>query len=417
MKKESMVVRIGLDDTDHPDSGCTTYSFDSLLKELSKIEGVIVRERMLVRLWPYASRRTRGNGALSAKIDIPSTSKEEFMFTCSAWFDELMSDISNLPDDQNSPSPALLISFGKVPEKWYWEAVRGQVRLEHREEEVTASGITVLSHPNKWGIIGASAAISWRPPRNHSWELVAWRKTELIGSKRTVSKNSVMKLSELFPDTFLNRDPTVDKGIIAPRTPCPVLYGIRGANQEAIESAHSWLQDIASNEKCDLWASHLSNQLSDDHLSGPSRGTVISEPNVTKGAHASLRVISEGSGETLVAFSEGGPVNRLLRQLSPGDLVSWMGLRSPDESIHLEKLKIVSASPRITSRPTCCGKTMRSKGRNQDLSCDKCKRKTPKYWLSEEWSPDVTITFDGWTQPPPSQRRHLSMPLEHGIPA
>ena len=44
MKKESMVVRIGLDDTDHPDSGCTTYSYDSLLKELSKIEGVNVRE-------------------------------------------------------------------------------------------------------------------------------------------------------------------------------------------------------------------------------------------------------------------------------------------------------------------------------------------------------------------------------------
>jgi len=417
MNKDNLIVRIGLDDTDHPDSGCTTHSFDSLLKILSKIEGVKVLDRMLVRLWPYASRRTRGNGALSARIDLLSTSKDNFMAACSTWFDSLLSDISNLPEHQNSPSPALLISFGKAPERWYWEAVRGQVRINHRYEEVTASGITVFCHPDKWGIIGASSAISWEPPGGHSWELIAWRKKELIGTVRIVSKDSVKEMSKLFPDTFVNRDPTVDKGIIAPRTPCPVLYGIRGANQEAIESAHNWMQAIDNNEKCDFWASHMTNQLSDDHLLGPSFGTVISEPQVVKGAHASLRVISEGTGETLVAFSEGGPVNRLLRQLSPGDLVSWMGLKSPDESIHLEKLKIVSASPRITSRPKCCGKTMRSKGRNQDLSCDKCKRKISKYWLSEEWSPDIQISYDGWTQPPPSQRRHLSMPLEHGIPA
>ena len=287
----------------------------------------------------------------------------------------------------------------------------------HREEEVNSFGITVLSHPDKWGIIGASSAISWNPPINHSWELIAWRKSHLVGTKRTVSKDSVMQLSELFTDTFMNRDPTADKGIIAPRTPCPVLYGIRGASKEAVESAHIWMQDVETNEKCESWASHMSNQLSDDHLSGPSFGTVISDPRVVKGAHASLRVISEGSGETLVAFSEGGPVNRLLRQLSPGDTVSWMGLRSPDKAIHLEKLKIVSASPRITTRPRCCGKAMRSKGKNQDLSCDKCKMKTPKYWLSDEWSPDIPSSFDGWTQPPPSQRRHLSMPLELGIPS
>ena len=417
MSKELITVRVGLDDTDHPESGCTTHSFNSLLHKLSKIKGVDVLDRMLIRLWPYATRRTRGNGALSSRLSLPAASKEQFMQTCSDWFDKLLHDIAGFPQDQNSPSPALLISFGKVPENWYWEAVRGEVGLENREEEVNSSGITVFSHPDKWGIIGASSAISWNPPSNHSWELIAWRKPHLIGTKRIVSKDSVMQLSELFADTFMNRDPTSDKGIIAPRTPCPVLYGIRGASKEAVESAHIWMQDVGTNEKCDLWASHMSNQLSDDHLLGPSFGTVISDPRVVKGAHASLRVISEGLGETLVAFSEGGPVNRLLRQLSPGDLVSWMGLRSPDEAIHLEKLKIVSASPRITTRPRCCGKSMRSKGKNQDLSCDKCKRKAPKYWLSDEWSPDIPTSFEGWTQPPPSQRRHLSMPLELGIPS
>ena len=108
------------------------------------------------------------------------------MNTCSAWFDVLMSDISNLPVDQNSPSPALLISFGKVPEKWYWEAVRGQVRLEHREEEVAASGITVLSHPNKWGM----PQHTLRPSRPsiqiypyHKWQSFYLSRNQLIAIK------------------------------------------------------------------------------------------------------------------------------------------------------------------------------------------------------------------------------------------
>ena len=208
MSKGLITVRIGLDDTDHPDSGCTTHSFDHLLHELSKVKGVDILDRMLVRLWPYATRRTRGNGALSSRLSLPIESKDHFMQTCSDWFDELLNDIVEIPRDQNSPSPALLISFGKVPENWYWEAVRGEVRLEHREEEVNSFGITVLSHPDKWGIIGASSAISWNPPINHSWELIAWRKSHLVGTKRTVSKDSVMQLSELFTDTFMNRDPT-----------------------------------------------------------------------------------------------------------------------------------------------------------------------------------------------------------------
>ena len=71
MINETLTARIGLDDTDHPEFGCTTYSFEELIGCLREIEGLIVKERRLVRLWPYASRRTRGNGALSAVVKIP----------------------------------------------------------------------------------------------------------------------------------------------------------------------------------------------------------------------------------------------------------------------------------------------------------------------------------------------------------
>ena len=416
MRNETLTARIGLDDTDHPEFGCTTYSFDELIGCLREIDGLIVKERRLVRLWPYASRRTRGNGALSAVVKIPMDRKTALLEVCKTWFDGIRTEISNYPKTKNNPSPALVISFEMPPEEWYWEAVRGEVCLQTRYNAVADSGAFILTHEDLWGIIGASAAISWTPPVDHTWELIGWRLKDKIGTERKISRESIHEMSELFPETFMNRDPTSDKAIISPRTPCPVLYGIRGASKTAVEDANSWIQDVDENETCSKWASHMTNQLSDDHLAGVGNGTVISKPEVIKGAHAIVKVITGNKSENLVAFSEGGPVNKLLRQLVPGDMISWMGLSSPDGAIHLERLKLVSASPRNLSRPECCGNSMRSKGTGQPLQCDKCKARAEKLWIYDEWSPMGLNLVDGWSQPAPSNRRHLSKPLERGIP-
>ena len=88
MKKSNLTVRIGLDDTDHPDFGCTTYSFEELMGRLNEIKELKIIERRLVRLWPYASRRTRGNGALSAVVEIPLDSKSNLLACCKSWFDD-----------------------------------------------------------------------------------------------------------------------------------------------------------------------------------------------------------------------------------------------------------------------------------------------------------------------------------------
>ena len=55
---ENFKIYIGLDDTDHVEIGCTTEKFNQFLSYLKKnIEFEIVSRR-LVRLWPFASRRT-----------------------------------------------------------------------------------------------------------------------------------------------------------------------------------------------------------------------------------------------------------------------------------------------------------------------------------------------------------------------
>ena len=404
-------VRIGLDDTDHHESGCTTESMDSLLRKLDLEVNIRIVERRLVRLWPFAERRTRGNGALGALIEVNDSKRGDLLATCSEWFNSLMESISKFPDSEFEASPCLLISLTDMPEEWYWSSVREDVECSERMKMVLDNGCTVFTSGTDWGVVGASAAVSWSPKPDSSWELVAWRGDSNIGKPRKVKYGTISQLEALFPETFMNRDPTKKKGLIAPRTPCPVLYGIRGASSEAVEEAHIWLQSQPEVEKCESYAIHITNQLSDDHISSEMRGTVISPPIEIKGGHSYASVFSEGRRQRLVAFSEGGPVNRLLRSTRPGDIVSWTGLISPEGDIHLEKLCIVDATPRISSRPICCSRTMRSAGKGQLLRCLICGRTQEKLWLTFPPNHERRVITGHWAEPNPSNRRHLASPL------
>ena len=68
------------------------------------------------------------------------------------------------------------------------------------------------------------------------------------------------------PLTFVNRDPTAGRGLIAPRTPCPVLYGIRGATTECVEQAHYWMQSRSDVEQSTRWAVHQPDVTEINHV-------------------------------------------------------------------------------------------------------------------------------------------------------
>ena len=406
---------IGLDDTDTPDYGCTTATFDDLINSISHLSNFRVLERRLVRLWPFAERRTRGNGALSCIIECSSESILEFESLLSIFFSNLEDSLQNDGEIHPQTSPALVYSFEQINEDFYWEAVRQKVDISDRIKKL--SGIKKLTINSDWGLIGASSAMAWKSNDQSTWELISWRYPKNIGEQRKISSAIVKEMEINHPETFVNRDPTKEKGLIAPRTPCPVLYGIRGSTSESVLSAHKWLQSNPAVEKCQRFAIHRTNQLSDDHIRGFSTSTVLTKPVETKGAHSSLEVTHKGNRKTLVAFKEGGDVNRLLRKLIPGDRINWLGLESPDGSIHLERLRIESSVPRILGRPICCNnKTMRSAGVNQPLRCLFCQKVAPKHWVFENINlTDLELT-NGWVEPSPSQRRHLSRPLSLGEP-
>ena len=408
------LIRIGLDDTDHPEVGCTTERMDNLIRTIRSDLDVEVVERRLVRLWPFAERRTRGNGALGVVIDIMGEDREALLAICREWFEVLLSDAEKFPPAKYAPSPCMVISPTSTPEEWYWSAVRGHVDAPSRHREATEYGCIVLSSMPSWGVVGASAAISWIPSPSSSWELIAWREPSLVGTRREVDHRAISSLEEFHPETFVNRDPTKGRGLIAPRTPCPVLYGIRGATSQAVSQAHEWLQSRGDVERCAEHAAHRTNQLSDDHIASTMTGTIVSGPKETKGGHSHLVAFSGSHPVTLVAFSEGGPVNGLLRRLSPGDIVSWTGLVSPDGSIHLEKLCLDSPTPRIVSRPVCCSNTMRSAGRNQGLRCITCGSTGKKAWTSRRPDLQNSPTSGAWVEPTASNRRHLARPISLG---
>lgn len=77
---------LGLDDTDTLSEGCTTFSLHLLISKLP--EHVDVGEVRLVRLWPFARQRTRGNAAVA--VELTTENEHDLLrFLESYWNNEL----------------------------------------------------------------------------------------------------------------------------------------------------------------------------------------------------------------------------------------------------------------------------------------------------------------------------------------
>ncbi|MDP6905790.1 MAG: DUF1743 domain-containing protein, partial [Candidatus Thalassarchaeaceae archaeon] len=358
-KSSCQEIWLALDDTDEREFGCTTFDFNNLLESIeSNCEITDVR---LVRLWPFAARRTRGNAALAAKITCTESSWPRISDSITIWFNNRFSMLE--PDDSKHSAQPVLVAFHERPaEKLYWDTVRSEVTLENRVLELEEYRFDSWFSPRGMnGIIGASAAAAWRGGNDFTWEYIAWRTD--TNSIRNVPEKLVKNMSKRYPLTFMNRDPNAGKSLIAPRTPCPVLYGVRGESSKSVESAHKYLQENGA-ELAKSGRLHRTNQASDDHIESIESAILSTNPKILEGGHVILF-----TDRKLASFSEGGPINKLAQSMKEGDSIEWIGLESPDGTIHLEKLKLVNGI-RNLRRPVCsCGARFKSKGKSQDLKC------------------------------------------------
>ena len=371
---------IGLDDTDSLLGGCTTFTFHQLLSELD----CEILELRLVRLFPFAQRRTRGNAAVAAKIIPREHTIDDLERIWKEMIEPLSGRIADSDHDNRKqyPSDPGMVVYQNDPDpEFYWTAVRRQI--DYFPTPMRAWG--------GWGMIGAAAACAWAGT-NATYESIAWRK-----DVRAVDSNALIEVDEI-DGTFLCRDPRLKQGLLAPRGPCPVMFGLRAFTVDVAEYATKKIISAPGTAEVINWRIFKTNQASGDHLRMTHRGKV-EEILIKKGGH----VIVKLEHDTLIAFGETGEVKLLAQSLVSGDHVQYVGLRSSDGSIHLEGLRKTHSY--YQERPLCvCGKRMKSMGKNQGVRCPSCKIISEKQYESK-------LEYDSgskWLMPPLNARRHLS---------
>jgi tRNA(Ile2)-agmatinylcytidine synthase len=408
------------------------------LIELAGEHGLdLIGEPSLVRLNPNVPWRTRGNAALAARFGrgrgprrrlggigpratwgfrrgVAADRPREEHFLAAAW--ELVRREARVGDA--GTDPALVATRAPLPVSLYRRAVAEIVPVADIYPALRAAGAEWWTGDDDRGLVGASAALAW-PGRRATWEVIAYRNAERIGSPRRVSADSVRRAARRHPDLFLCDDPRTRRLLVAPHTDCPILYGLRGTTSAAPLAAR---REVVA-EAVERWLLFRTNQGTGDHLlprtgtdwpartGGVLRGSVVEPPRATRGGH--VRLIVEDSDRVPVecfAFEPTKTLPRVTAALVPGDRVRIWGSRGGDATVRLEGLEVLEwARTRPGLRPPRCVRCDRptaSLGRQRGYRCPGCRRR---------WPPEAARPTGrgggppiGTYHPTPSARRHLA---------
>lgn len=388
---------LGIDDTDSLKGGCTTEILFQLLENLP--EYVSFSNPRLVRLWPFAKRRTRGNASVA--VELITDNELGLLAHLDDWWERHITSLKGVlgtsDHSERSQYPAdpgmVWTSEAIADESFYNSAVSSEIHLEDLPD--------VTRYWGGSGRIGATAAVMW-PTTRHTFEAIAWRMDDAVGP-RQLDEEALNKVDEL-SDTFLCRNPKLGTSLLAPRGNSPVLFGIRSWTEAGALRALTILESGDDTESIKGSLVFKTNQATGDHLNEPIEAVVRSK-SILKNGH----VVLDTSEGTWIAFRQSGNIALLSQWVMKGDTLIGNGLLDAKRTLHLELLKVVNAISE-QKRPLCirCHKSMKSMGRNQGLRCKKCNITSDKGWVEVERTPP----FTDWVQPPPSSRRHLSKPLD-----
>ena len=419
-------MHIGFDDTDSTRQGCTTYVAALLLEELEKMGATFLDYPSLIRLNPNVPWKTRGNGALCLRIEYASEIEDQIK-DCTIRLVEENSDMKSKGTDpgivffKSTDIPHEITAFAKKAETSVVtskEALK-LIRKFHAE---------ALGYNTQRGIIGALAAIGETLTEDHTFEIIAYRLQENLGTRRRVDEASIFQMDQkLQPYTFNNVDSETRRVIITPRGPDPILFGIRGETPEAVMEAFSMVKPF---EHADRWVIFRSNQGTDMHLkrietlgeaqpyrSIIAKGVVSQNPKVVPVRHVIFSIRDQTAELDCAAYEPTGSLRKVARELSVGDEIEVYGaVRKPTPNkpltVNLEKINVLKLAIEMQPQnPTCpdCGKRLKSMGKNQGLRCTKCgKRFSDKKKIE---SPKKRILKTGLYLTSIRSQRHLTKPL------
>ena len=385
-----------MDDTDSLHGGCTTEVLFHLIQALP--EHVTAGQTRLVRLWPFAQRRTRGNAAVAVELN---TEDEQglLVFLENYWRKHILPLKGIVQTSQHNDREQYPSDPGMV---WFSESISdSKIYREGLSQELNLQQLPI---PTKsWGghgRIGATLAVLW-PANESTYEAIAWREPSTNGL-RQLDKHAIEHVDQM-DGTFLCRDDRLGSSLLAPRGASPVLFGIRAWTKDVAMEALQILLDAPNTEPVIGSLVFETNQATNDHLDHSIEGRV-ERIEVRRGGHTVIHT----SEHRFLAFKESGQIATISQQLHEGDVIECKGLLAPDHSIHVEFMKIQELVPH-KHRPACptCDKSMTSMGKHQGLRCKKCGFKMDDRWVETP----RRLPVNQWIQPPASSRRHLAKPL------
>ena len=390
-----------------------------------------------MRLNPNIPYKTRGNGALAVGfgrgygsrhiignidgMDVHGYSRIRSLELDDDTWEKIVDAVDSLRMHDHGTESFLLLTWKKLPVKYYREALHRHIRPEDVDLRHEAIAAYRSFAPEARGKIGATAALGWQPKR-YTYELIAYRYPERIGTKRDIDPQSVIEMDEEIESTFDNYDRKNDYVAIAPNSPCPVLFGIRGTIPEDLIKA----KDMICGEGWSRWMIYRTNQGTDDHIerihvknvrpwmSVAITGTVAHEPKTIPGGHVIFRICDNTGCIDCAAYEPTKEFRDIVRALVPGDVIEvYGGVRKEPMTVNIEKMRVIKLARYMKRVPNIrcprCGGSMKSHGKNEVI-CRRC-----GYKLRGSKIPMVEVDRKikpGWYEVPVIARRHLAMPLK-----
>ena len=406
---------IGIDDTDSPDGMCTTFLASAILNEFKDNGIEIIGFPRLIRLNPFARFKTRGNGGVSFKLDLNQNidlAKEIVL--------KFVSELSMF--DCDNTNPGVVFYKGEITEEmvdYAFKAIYSIITIEEAEEFANSIGAEIHKFKKGRGIIGSIAAISC-PLEDYTYELLAYRDSSRYGTLRNIDYDSVVEMDKkTSPETFENIDGKYLA--IEPKTPCPVLYGIRSNSPEVLSIARDI---VIPNEEIVDSCIFKTNQHTDMHIQNANKiselkqyscykikGTVKDKPHIIEGGHMFFTLSDESGEIECAAYEPTKNFRKIVEKLRAGDLIEIYGGIGEQNTFNIEKFQVIRLNEFVYKNPVCeCGKRMTSAGKNKGFKCKSCGNKIES---SEKVAERIERSLENGKcyETPVSARRHLAKPL------
>lgn len=388
----SKTMHIGMDDTDSPRKGCTTHVAALLVEKLTSLGAEFLDYPSLVRLNPNVPWKTRGNGALCLRIRYNQNDEEKIEETVT----NLVEQHADL--DYAGTDPGIVFfKKARIPRQakvFANNTITGIVRLNDALKLLERHEAKAVSFKRGRGIIGSLAAVGETLQDDYTFEVLAYRTPERLGSERRVDRSSIFKMDmATTPYTFNNVDEETGRVLITPRGPDPILFGVRGETAEIVKRAFEMVKTL---EPVERWVMFRTNQGTDAHLKhvellsrvtpySPviARGTVAANPKIIPRRHVVFSIKDESAQVDCAAYEPTGSLRKIARKLIKEDYVEvYGGVRPPSRNlpltINMEKIRLLRLKEKTTfQNPVCpkCGKRLKSMGKNKGFRCGKCRSK------------------------------------------